>query len=66
MFRKSRVKQPFIILSMCYGGKRQPALYSTTFYLASNVIYSGSGGSDGPINRANISSLKILRMEVTR
>lgn len=32
-------------------------------YLASNAIYGGAGGSGGPVNRANIPSLKILRME---
>ena len=32
-------------------------------YLASNANYGGAGGSNGPINRANISGLKILRME---
>ncbi|MGZ9157634.1 MAG: hypothetical protein ACXW36_02080 [Nitrospira sp.] len=34
-------------------------------YLASNAKYNYAGGSKGPVNRANISGLKILRMEQT-
>jgi hypothetical protein len=32
-------------------------------YLTSNAIYRDKGGVDGPVNRANISGLKVLRME---
>ena len=32
-------------------------------HLISNAIYGGAGGSGGPVNRANISGLKILRRE---
>lgn len=32
-------------------------------YLISNANYGGNGGWNGPVNRANISGLKILRME---
>lgn len=34
-------------------------------YLARNATYNYAGGLDGPVNRANISGLKILRMEQT-
>ena len=33
-------------------------------YLASNAKYRDKGGVDGPVNRANIYSLKILRREI--
>jgi len=32
-------------------------------HLISNTLYGGAGGSGGPVNRANISGLKNLRME---
>jgi hypothetical protein len=32
-------------------------------YFASNATYGGAGGSGGPVNRANIAGMKILRIE---
>jgi hypothetical protein len=37
--------------------------YYNMSYLQSNAAYNGAGGSGGPVNRANISGLKILRMQ---
>ncbi|MET0401448.1 MAG: hypothetical protein ABW123_03555 [Cystobacter sp.] len=32
-------------------------------YLESNATYGGAGGSGGPVNRANVSGMKLLRLE---
>ncbi len=32
-------------------------------YLTSNAKYSGAGGAGGQVNNANISGLKVLRLE---